>query len=302
MMSPPFSKWAYRVVLVAAWFVLLPSPVRSASGTVKRVCDNSGYHCGDMSLQDEHASGYFDLEGGGQHPAAASSGDWEPVKLGFPRLPESFWDSIKLDNKKEKRGEPIKETKHVLLIDAGSGGSRMHLYEYYDRVFTTIPPPLTNVSTDSRWTSRLKPGLSTFYSYSTDELPEKIGNYLQPLFDFAMKVLKDKEDSWSEYHVYLKATGGMRTLSVKDRRRIIGVVRGLFRNEHPQHFHNPFKFASIMQARVISGEEEAIFSWTSINYLMGTLVKYSYGSGTVVNPNITFGALDMGGASTQISF
>ena len=51
---------------------------------------------------------------------------------------------------------------HALMIDAGSGGSRLHVYEFARREFSTIPPPISDVTTDSSWTSRLKPGLSSF--------------------------------------------------------------------------------------------------------------------------------------------
>jgi Golgi nucleoside diphosphatase len=74
-------------------------------------------------------------------------------------------------------------------------------------------------------------------------------------------------------------------------------VRTLFSNNTycPFYFENEF-------ARVLSGEEEAIFGWAGINFIMGNLVEESEGAGTVVNPKLTYGALDMGGASTQISF
>jgi hypothetical protein len=39
-----------------------------------------------------------------------------------------------------------------------------------------------------------------------------------------------------------------------------------------------------------------------VNFLTGTLIENSEGAGTVVNPSLTYGALDLGGASTQISF
>ena len=55
------------------------------------------------------------------------------------------------------------------------------------------------------------------------------------------------------------------------------------------------------QARILAGEEEGAYGWVAINYLKGTLVKDSEGSGTA-DPSITYGALEMGGASTQISF
>ena len=47
--------------------------------------------------------------------------------------------------------------------------------------------------------------------------------------------------------------------------------------------------------RVISGEEEGLFGWISVNYLMD-------GFGSSSSDRSTYGFLDMGGASTQIAF
>jgi Golgi nucleoside diphosphatase len=55
-------------------------------------------------------------------------------------------------------------------------------------------------------------------------------------------------------------------------------------------------------ARVISGEEEAIYGWAAVNFVKGSLVEYSEGSGTVLQANLTYGVVEMGGASTQIGF
>lgn len=65
--------------------------------------------------------------------------------------------------------------------------------------------------------------------------------------------------------------------------------------------YSSFKFEK-EYARVISGEEEAIYGWVGVNFVRGSLLKSSEGSGTVLNPNLTNGALEMGGASAQISF
>jgi Golgi nucleoside diphosphatase len=77
----------------------------------------------------------------------------------------------------------------------------------------------------------------------------------------------------------------------------MNVVRSLFSNTT----FNPLYVVN-EQARVLSGEEEAIFDWTGVNFLLGDLLQDSLGSGTVVNPVRTHGALDLGGSSTQISF
>lgn len=59
---------------------------------------------------------------------------------------------------------------------------------------------------------------------------------------------------------------------------------------------------SCRHARVISGEEEAIYGWTAVNFVKGTLIPNSEGSGAVQRANLTYGVLEMGGASTQIGF
>lgn len=55
---------------------------------------------------------------------------------------------------------------------------------------------------------------------------------------------------------------------------------------------NPFQFRPDW-ARVISGEEEGVFGWVAVNNMAGTLLSTAAG---------TVGALDLGGASTQITF
>ena len=98
--------------------------------------------------------------------------------------------------KKHKKHHPkdygIEETTvHGLMIDAGSTGSRIHVYEFQPRVLTkhhTVEQAvsghlLSYPGTDSRWTARLRPGLGTF-AYQTDdddELLELIREYLAPL-------------------------------------------------------------------------------------------------------------------------
>lgn len=57
-----------------------------------------------------------------------------------------------------------------------------------------------------------------------------------------------------------------------------------------------------MSSNTTIGEEEAIFSWTATNFLMGTLLPNSHGIGEVHDANTTYGTLDLGGASTQIAF
>ena len=180
---------------------------------------------------------------------------------------------------------------HGMIIDAGSTGSRMHVYKWPARVFKHLPPDITYPKTRSHWTERQAPGLSTFAGD-----PSSVGNALKPLIDFAKGILKDEEERWGTFPVYLKATGGMRELPNELREEIMSSIRAYLGNNStcPFFFRQDF-------ARVVSGEEEAIYGWTAVNFLKGTLLPQSEGIGTV-DPNSTWGSLDLGGASTQISF
>ncbi|XP_009327325.1 PREDICTED: ectonucleoside triphosphate diphosphohydrolase 8-like [Pygoscelis adeliae] len=57
-------------------------------------------------------------------------------------------------------------------------------------------------------------------------------------------------------------------------------------------------------ARILTGEEEGAYGWITVNYLLDSFTKYSPKAHTWVRPEAAniFGALDLGGASTQISF
>ena len=224
-------------------------------------------------------------------------------------------DDVK-DSQPDVQGKKKKHKKHVpkahpgyfhgLMIDAGSQGTRIHLYEFERRILYSSKEvqqavngyKLSLPTTNSRWTNRLHPGLDVYSDVQgEEELQEALKEYLGPLLDFAKTVLAGNPGGWHEVPIYLKATGGLRTLPTPDRIRLINGVRQVF---HDKTF-NPFSFED-ERARVISGEEEAIYGWVAVNFLKGALVKNSEGTGTVLNPKKTVGMLEMGGASTQIGF
>lgn len=57
------------------------------------------------------------------------------------------------------------------------------------------------------------------------------------------------------------------------------------------------------QIRIISGEEEGLYGWIAVNYLMDGFDKHEHAAGNEKGRHSsTYGFLDMGGASTQIAF
>lgn len=186
---------------------------------------------------------------------------------------------------------PLSMTTRGLMIDAGSGGSRLHVYNWQARVFSTVPPPITYPTTDEHWTARMSPGIATL----SDK--DSVAQHLAPLIDFAKQVLVGLDASFPQIPIYFKATGGMRELPLRERELIMSWVRELLDDDTFCPFYFRFEMA-----RVISGEEEAIFSWAAINFLMGNLLLNSEGIGQARPMNSTLGTLDLGGASCQIAF
>uniref|UniRef100_A0A668AT33 Ectonucleoside triphosphate diphosphohydrolase 3 n=1 Tax=Myripristis murdjan TaxID=586833 RepID=A0A668AT33_9TELE len=82
--------------------------------------------------------------------------------------------------------------------------------------------------------------------------------------------------------LFLGATAGMRLLQMEDEKRSNEVLANLrkYLGSLPFMFQN---------ASIISGQEEGLYGWITVNYLMGNFLE-------------TVGSMDLGGASTQIAF
>ncbi len=193
-------------------------------------------------------------------------------------------------------------TTRGLLIDAGSGGSRIHVYEWGPRVFNEVPPPISFPTTNELYTGRISDGVQLAWreNQTEEDLMEKLESHFAPLIDFARSNLKDMEDQFATIPIWFKATGGVRELAPTARIALTNGIRKLLSDKT----FNPFYFHYSM-ARVISGEEEAVFSWACMNFLFGNLIPESEGLGSVTgssNMSQSFGTLDLGGSSTQIAF
>ncbi len=131
-------------------------------------------------------------------------------------------------------------------------------------------------------------GISTF----ADD-PEDLPGYLRPLLAHAQDHIPPSLHA--ETPLFLLATAGMRLLSPEQQAEILLKTCHFF--VHHSHFkmHAPSDAGPCgSSVRIITGEEEGLFGWIAVNYLMDGFAGSS-------NPT-TYGFLDMGGASTQIAF
>ncbi len=151
----------------------------------------------------------------------------------------------------------------LAVVDAGSTGSRVHIYAY-DHEGNQI----TNIHEVS--SKKIQPGIASV------ELNEaSIHKYLNTLF-------ADSQNK--SIPVYFYATAGMRLLSNQKQISYYDKIKKWFSSQSNW---------KLLEAKTITGNEEGVFGWYAVNYGLGTL------SSTEL-PYV--GVMDTGGASVQVTF
>ncbi|XP_019619721.1 PREDICTED: LOW QUALITY PROTEIN: ectonucleoside triphosphate diphosphohydrolase 1-like [Branchiostoma belcheri] len=171
--------------------------------------------------------------------------------------------------------------RYGVIFDAGSSSTKLHVYRWDQSRLPTKTADLTELKLSG--TSKVRPGISSFVSNPVLVKPSLI----LLLYSAAAVVPKELQSSTP---VYLKATAGMRLLKPAD---VVDTIFDQIDDLFLDSTLNPFKFKRGW-AKVISGEEEGVFGWISVNFLRGVFDSN--------RDTTTYGALDMGGASTQITF
>ncbi|XP_024294853.1 ectonucleoside triphosphate diphosphohydrolase 2 [Oncorhynchus tshawytscha] len=119
------------------------------------------------------------------------------------------------------------------------------------------------------------------------------GRSLEPCLDQALKDIPK-----SRHHLtplYLGATAGMRLLNISKPIESEKILKEVGSKLHTY----PFDFRG---ATILSGQEEGAYGWVTVNYLLENFIKYGFAGHWLSPGRDTVGALDFGGASTQITF
>lgn len=160
-----------------------------------------------------------------------------------------------------------------IVIDAGSSGSRIHVFRYKQGLI----PEVDLIGLESLSLKRT-PGLSSFA-----DSPNLAGSSLKEQLEFAKTKVPAKERS--QTRVYLMATAGLRRLDKKIQEAVLDSCRNVLRA-------SGFLFRDEW-ASVISGTDEGVYAWVSANYALDSLQG---------DPRQTTGIVELGGASAQVTF
>nr|XP_057913799.1 ectonucleoside triphosphate diphosphohydrolase 5-like isoform X2 [Doryrhamphus excisus] len=161
---------------------------------------------------------------------------------------------------------------YAVMFDAGSTGTRIHIYKFMHKDSEGLPV------LDNEMFHWVKPGLSAHANS-----PVTAAHSLKELLKVAKNTVPRPE--WERTPVVLRATAGLRLLPARKAQTLLDQVQRVF-DESP--FLVPANSVSIM-----NGTSEGILAWISLNFLSGHLHAQT---------TQTVGILDLGGASTQITF
>jgi len=179
------------------------------------------------------------------------------------------------------------DTKYVIIIDAGSSGSRIHVHPFTWKDKSALPEIHASV-----YTKKVKPGLSSRALH-----PDLAGG------DITKLVLEAKEymtrstteekpglglplSALPHIQIHLQATAGLRSILPEQAEAVLDSVRDALSK-------TGFSFKR-QWARIISGQEEGVFGWLCANYLAGAL-----SSEDTIPTN---GIAELGGASMQLTY
>ncbi|KAM5146908.1 ectonucleoside triphosphate diphosphohydrolase 8-like [Mantella aurantiaca] len=174
--------------------------------------------------------------------------------------------------------------KYGIVFDAGSSHTSLYIYQWPAHKEND-----TGIVSQIHMCEVPGSGLSSYADH-----PAEAREVLKSCMDQALSVIPSQQHK--ETTVLLGATAGMRLLNLQNETKtqlIFNAVSETLR-QYPVDFQG---------ARILDGAEEGSLGWITVNYLLGTFIQQSYIS-SWIHPQQAqmFGAMDLGGASTQMTF
>ncbi|XP_024418026.2 ectonucleoside triphosphate diphosphohydrolase 2 [Desmodus rotundus] len=173
--------------------------------------------------------------------------------------------------------------KYGIVLDAGSSHTSMFIYKWPADKENDTGIVGQHSSCDVRGG-----GIS---SYADN--PSGAGQSLVECLDQALQDVPRERHAGTP--LYLGATAGMRLLNLTSPEASAEVLTAVMRTLTQY----PFDFRG---ARILSGQDEGVFGWVTANYLLENFIKYGWAGRWYRPRKGTLGAMDLGGASTQITF
>ncbi|XP_010277648.1 PREDICTED: probable apyrase 7 [Nelumbo nucifera] len=185
-----------------------------------------------------------------------------------------------------------KASKYYVVLDCGSTGTRVFVYQasIVHRKDSSLPIILKSLPEGNQRKSMSRVGRAYRRMETEPGLDKLVHNIsglqaaIKPLLSWAEKQIP--KHSHKSTSLFLYSTAGVRRLPTSESQWLLDEAWSILKNS-----------SFLCQrdwVKIITGMEEAYYGWIALNYHMGTL-----GS---VPEKATFGALDLGGSSLQVTF
>ncbi|XP_064801902.1 ectonucleoside triphosphate diphosphohydrolase 3-like isoform X1 [Oncorhynchus masou masou] len=177
--------------------------------------------------------------------------------------------------------------KYGIVIDSGSSRSTVYLYQWPAEKQNN-----TGVVSQTLRCMVAGPGISDMLADNAQD-QQSWASIRECMNNITKIVPADQHNSTI---LYLGATAGMRLLHSQNETKSNEILKNL--QNYLQSL--PFNFQN---ASIMSGDEEGLYGWITVNYLMGNFLERNIWN-MWVRPagGKMVGSMDLGGASTQIAF
>jgi guanosine-diphosphatase len=166
------------------------------------------------------------------------------------------------------------------MIDAGSTGSRIHVYKFNNC------GPTPELENEVFKMTPKKEGGAGLSSYKTDA--EGAAKSLDILMDVAVESVPENLRGCTP--IAVKATAGLRMLGPEMSQNILDAVRTRLETVYPFPVVSKEKNGVV----IMDGSDEGVYAWITTNYLLGKIGGPDHSE--------TAAVFDLGGGSTQIVF
>ena len=175
-------------------------------------------------------------------------------------------------------GRPSQQ--YALMIDAGSTGSRIHVYDFAF-CSTSNDPKLDAQSLPTlrhEGFFQLQPGLSAYSGR-----PREAAESLRPLLEEAVKAIPKSDRPCTP--IAVKATAGLRLLGAAESQAILLEVSRWLKAEWP--------FSVVADGvTIMDGRDEGVYAWITINYVRFSSFASTLYPSSHVWPVLAFGSIE----------
>ncbi|EAS04667.2 GDA1/CD39 nucleoside phosphatase family protein (macronuclear) [Tetrahymena thermophila SB210] len=189
------------------------------------------------------------------------------------------------------------ETCLYVLLDAGSSSTKIRLYKSVCRRSSQIPqlealPIPKDKDNKDVFPDKIIVNKDAVALTEVDLNETAFTDH----FNIAFKIISDMKQFYKfdvKPFLFLRATAGLRQVPQQQQEQILNLVRTVFRKQ------DSFYFLDDSWVKVITGEEEGLFLWLSVNYAYQH-IKHSNNQQFDIQKTVA--VIDIGGASAQTAF